>query len=345
MNLKKYIILVLSISLIITLFTGCRKVNEDKSSGNTSNITSDVYGVVDIIDSNIDIHSTDDTVLESDDSIINSNETNTTSGNNFTDNYVSVGDGGDPENTTNDDELPPTFLESTPGTLTPGSNQPISSANNPFVTSPNYKGKVVTVDIKAGTSEFYKLSRVANRILTINSPNAFVVYNGVKYSAQNGVLSFTVVSNLLASDQILFEIGNSGSKTESFTIIFSSPVGSKDNPKKLDSIGEKITVTIDKGNDQGYFYSYKATKDGKIKFYILSDAKKGKLTVDKLIDPQNFIIQQRNTTDTDEDYLKTDSIGTYVEFDVKKDDEFFIGAAFISSSDSSINIDWKAVYA
>lgn len=344
MNFKKYIITVLSVILIMTLFVGCRNTGDQMSSANSLDNTSSTYGVVDVIEQESNNVASSDNNVSSEEE--NTADVSSNSSEEIIDNnYVSVGDGGNPENNNSEDDLPPTYIVSTPSTLTPGDNKPVSSANNPFVTSPNYKGKVVTVDIKAGTSEFYKLDRVANKVLTINSPSAFVVYDGVKYTPKNGVLSFNVETNLLASDQILFEIGNSGSKTESFTILFSSPIGSRDNPKTLNVIGEKLTATIKKGNDQGYFYSYKATQDGKIRFYILSDAKKGKLTIDKLIDPKNFIIQQRNTTDTEEDYLKTDNIGTYVEFDVKKSDEFVIGAASTVSVDTSINIDWKAVYA
>ena len=142
-----------------------------------------------------------------------------------------------------------------------------------------------TVEIAAGQSVYYKIKGASNRIFTIQSPNAYVIYNGVTYSAKNGVLIFFVESDLLASDQILFEIGNSGLQKESFTIQFKSPVGSRDNPEVLNKVGENISKKIEAENDQGYSYSYVANKDGKIRFYILSDATKGKIAVDKIINP------------------------------------------------------------
>lgn len=345
---------------MISSFTGCRKVNGDTSSANSSDTTSNQYGFVDVLNSEDSVNSEDilsddasSTLSASDDEDQNNSDSsnttdknNTSSENIFTDNIVSIDDSSDTDgdgiedNVT--DKLPPTYVESTPQ----DSSNPSSYEKPTYVNSPSSKGRVKTVEIEAGRSVYYKISRVSNKVLTIENANAYVIYNGVTYSAKNGVVSFLVESDLLASDQILFEIGNSGSTNESFTILFTSPTGSKENPKVIESIGEKVTARIKKGNDQGYFYSYKATKDGKIRFYILSDAKKGMVSVDKLIDPKNFIIQQRNTTDTGEDYLKTDSVGTYVEFDVKTGDQFNIGVAANTTFDEAqITIEWKAVYA
>lgn len=346
MKLNKIIAIALVATLVLSLCIGC-KSNEDLSSSSIDATvdSSTVYGDVDIVDDEAnDTTSNDSNVTSGGEE--SSNASSNKEEKPLDNNYVSVGDGGSSGNSTSEDDLPPTYIESAPTTSNPDKNAPLSTADNPLVTSPNAKGKVVTVEIKAGTVEYYKIGRASNKVMTINSPNAYVIYEGVKYTAKNGVLSFEVVSDLLASEQISFQIGNSGSKAESFTILFTSPAGSKDNPKTLDSIGDKVTTTIKKGNDHGVFHSYKATQDGKIRFYIISDAKIGKLTVDKLIDPKNFIIQQRNTTDTGEDYLKTDSIGTYVEFDVKSGDNFAIGVAAISSvADAGITVEWKAVYA
>ena len=344
MKFNKIIAVALMVTMVLALCVGC-KSNEDLSSSSLDDTVDSnvVYGDVDIVDDETS------SVVSNDSDVTSDNDASDSSSSSEEaildgDNYVSVGDGGNGNNASEDD-LPPTYIESTPTTSNPDKNAPLSTADNPLVTSPNAKGKVVTVEIKAGTVEYYKIGRASNKVLTINSPNAYVVYEGVKYTAKNGVVSFEVVSELLASEQISFQIGNSGSKAESFTIWFTDPVGSKENPKTIDSIGDKVTTTVKKGNEQGYFYSYKATQDGKIRFYILSDTQKGKLTVDKLIDPKNFIIQQRNTTDTGEDYLKTDSIGTYVEFDVKSGDNFAIGVAAISSVvDEGITVEWKAVY-
>lgn len=45
------------------------------------------------------------------------------------------------------------------------------------------------------------------------------------------------------------------------------------------------------------------------------------------------------------DYLKTDEVGTYVEFDVKKGDKFSISVAPISNNSNKLTIEWKAQYA
>ncbi len=338
MKLNKFLILSLITVLVLSLFAGCRKVG-DEASSNNSDVSSMVYDIVDVIEG--ENESTDSTVSEE------NTESDTTDGGSDTsnitmpDNIVDIDDGE-----LEGEELPPTYIEETPETpSTDGNSTP--STKPTYATSPNATGKMKTAEIAAGQSVYYKIKGASNRILTIQSPNAYVIYNGVTYSASNGVLSFFVESDLLASDQILFEIGNKGSQNESFTIQFTSPVGSKDNPEVLNAIDEKITTNIKQDNDQGYSYSYVATKDGKIRFYILSDAKSGKITVDKIIDPKLQVIQQRSTDDTGEDYLKTDSLGTYIEFDVKSGDKFTITAAHNTSGGDfpAIAIEWKVVYA
>ncbi len=339
-------IISISITLIIILstFAGCRKVNSDMSSGSTSDITSTVYDIVDVIENeNSEMESTDDTTSDETQSTESDNNSTVTSDENiFTDNVVSVGDGDNKA----DPDAPLTFIDSeTTGSTVTDTSKGYDKIT--CTTSPDSKtGNVVTVLIAANGSVTYKIDRVVNKILTINSSSAYVVYNGTKYEAKNGVVSFVVAaSDKLSSDQIVFEIGNNSSKPESFTVNFASPKGSRENPEVVDSIDNNFTTSIAEGNQQGYYYSYIATKAGKIRFYILSDSKSGMLTIDKIINPKLGVVQQRNTTE-DEDYVKTDKTGTYVEFDVKDGDKFSISVSPNASSGKypAITVEWKILY-
>lgn len=339
--------------LILSTFAGCRKINADTSSGNISDLTSTVYDIVDIVESDDDdtesVNSdTNSDISQSNDSSSNestnsdNNSSSTSSNNIFTENIVSV---GDDDNNANSDG-PATFIEpDEDGNVT---NTEITEYNGQtLATAPDNKtGNVITVPIAAGGRVYYKIRGVSNKILTIKNANAYVIYNGVRYDAVGGVVSFVVVSDELSSAQILFEIGNKGSSAESFTINFTSPKGSRENPDVINSIDEDFTINIPEGAEQGYCYKYIATESGKIRFYILSDAEKGQLSIDKIIDKKLQVVQQRNTTETEEDYVKTDETGTYVEFDVKKGDEFSIVASPNSKPGvyPAVTIVWKIEY-
>lgn len=342
MNIKRILSITIALILISATFAGCRKVGgDDMSSGNVSNLSSAVYDVVDIVEneSSEAQSSTESTVSDDTQSDVSSN---VVSSDIFTENVVSVGD----NNNEAEPDAPLTFIESESDSET---TTDTSKGYDKVTcdTSPNTKtGNVVTVPIAANGSVYYKIKGASNKILTLENADAYVVYNGTKYLPKNGIISFTVVSNELASAQILFEIGNNGSEAQSFTINFSSPKGSRDNPEVINSIDNNITVNIAEGNEQGYFYEYTATQSGKIRFYILSDAKSGKLSVDKIINAKLQVVQQRNTTETGEDYVKTDEIGTYIEFDVTEGDEFDITVSPNSNPGvyPAVTVVWKIVY-
>ncbi len=347
MKFKKIIALMLSVLMMFSVLTGCRKVNGDMSSGITSDTSSTVYDIVDVVDSEInDTQSTDD-ATSSENSVDSSDST---SSENNIDNIVSVG--GDAENNTSSEEsLPPTFIEEDEDNNSSNNSGTTDEgySSGTFSTSPNENGKLVTVKIAPNSSVYYKIGRASNKVLTINSANAYVIYNGTKYEAKNGVLSFLVKSDELASAQIMFEIGNKGSKGESFTVLFTSELGTSDNPEEIKSIDNKFTTTVKKDNDQGYFYKYKASRKGKIRFYLLSDAKKCKLSVGQSLKNMNNVVAW-GISDVIEEatyYLVSkDSTGVYIEFDVDNGDEFKICVTPLGDmgSNSSVTIDWKIVY-
>lgn len=340
MNFKKYIITILSVILIMTLSVGCRNTGDQMSSANSLDNTSSTYGVVDVVEN--DNQSTESTLSSEDSEGQTSNNSSDIGSTTIPDDFVDV-DTDDFE----DDDLPPIYVEPTPDDST--SDGSSSSESIPtYGASLSAKGKMKTQKIDPGKSHYYKIKGASNRILTIESPNAYVIYNDVKYSAKNGVVSFFVESDELASAQIMFEIGNCGSQTESFTVQFLSEVGSKDNPEPLNSTSSKFTTTINLGRSSEYFYKYTATNKGKIRFYLLSDEENTLLTVGQMLFEYKDV-EAKGCSDIIEEtnYLKTskDSTGVFIEFDTNNGDEFKISVAPIgnTSNTGTISIEWKIV--
>lgn len=348
MKSNKFIILSLITVLVFSLFAGCRKMGDAELSSNNSDVSSMVYDIVDVIeDNNQSTSSTElnENVEQDNQSDTLDSDSNTSSINSQVNNIVSVGDG----DTVSDPDAPATFVD--PDSSVEPDPETDAYNNATFTTSPKAKtGDVTTVKIAANGSVFYKIRSVSNKILTIKNTNAYVVYNGTRYDAKNGIVSFTVVTDELSSAQILFEIGNKGSKPESFTINFASPLGSSDNPEVIEAINDDFSVSIKKDNQQGYYYKYIATQEGKIRFYILSDANKGKLDTSKIVgytdrgDP----ISANGVTNCLEEtkYLitKKDESGTYIEYDAKIGDQFTVIAGQVDTKSSETTIVWKIVY-
>ncbi len=350
MLINKLLPIFLSLVLFLSLFVGCRSTDD--------NLTSDSSQLSDVVYSSDDTTANETVDTESNDSTVSSEEettsetTSNSSEETSSNNIVSVGDNDVQNNTSSEENLPPTYIEEDENKNNNSSDNTVNEkdgySGETFSTSPNAQGKLVTVKIAPNSTVFYKIGRVSNKILTINSANAYVIYNGTKYEAKNGVLSFFVASDELASAQIMFEIGNKGSKGESFTVQFTSKLGSSDNPEEIKSIDTKFSTSVNKDNDQGYFYKYKASNTGKIKFYLLSDSTKYKLSVGQSLKEFNNVVAW-GISDVIEEAtyyrVSKDSTGICVEFDVKNGDEFTIIVSPLSDegTDSAVTIDWKIV--
>ena len=344
MFIKKTISLFLLIIFVLSAFVGCNDVSDDASSSITTPTSSDVYNVDDDKTESND-NTSGDNITSSEEIDSNVDSSDTSSEIIPSDNTVSVGDSEDDV----EEDAPPTFIEPDEenNSSTNSNSSEITNVDDvgyngvTLSTAPNYKtGNVTTVKIAANGSVTYKIRSVSNKYLTINSSHAYVVYNNKKYEAKNGVLSFFVESDKLASDQIVFEIGNKGSSAESFVINFASPIGSMDNKEKISTIGKEITTSIAEGEEAGYWYQFKATKAGTIKFYLLSGTDNGILTV-----TNNRNSAQRNT-DIEEE-IKSDSTGKYIELtSVEVGDEIDITLAAKSNGSikyPAVTIKWKIV--
>ncbi len=219
------------------------------------------------------------------------------------------------------------------------------NANDPYMEFPNDSMKVKTVSIGAGKVVNYGIYRVAGMYMTINDADAYVIIDGKKYSAKNGKVS-VMMPDGLASDAIMMEIGNNGSKAKAFTLSFSYPKGTYDNPMKIDDLDEEFEISLSAGEEMGYFYEYKAEKNGVMRFYI-----KGYDSKDKELDTIIRITNNRNSAQRSnevEEELKVDEDGNaYVELEVKKGDEISINVSAKPNKRGkvpAIDIVWSAKY-
>ena len=217
---------------------------------------------------------------------------------------------------------------------------------------------VTTVSIPAGKTLYYGIRGAGNRILTINSSNAYVIESdGTRHNASGGKVSF-MTENANDSEYVTFQIGNSGSSATTFTIKLSNPTGSRENPtivKTIAEISNGCSLSLSNGSETGHFYKYVAEKAGTIRFYVSSyksstSNAKGSIKVDKIL-PGDVVEQ---TTLDDESVLKTEKdangnvLYTYFEVTVNANDVLYINVASVSTSKRTpfpaADIIWVAKY-
>lgn len=319
MNFKKIFAVITAVLIISSVFSGCRKTNDNNnvSSGVSSDVTVN-YSNVEIVENESKVESVVETTSDNESSSPVQNNSNTSS----TESTVSV---EEPNINLNPD-----------GVEIYGSG----TSTDPYIDTPNADTHTVkTLSIPAGKSVFYNIYRVGGRILTINSANAYVVCDGTKHTAQNGKVSFKVV-DALASDAVSFEIGNTGSTAANFSITFTDLEGSMANPTIVKNVDQKINLSLEKGNELGYFYKYKSTQKGILKLYILTGTDNG-----ILVATNNRNSAQRSTESTDE--IKSDDVGSYIELEVENGDEIIINIAAKPDKRGkypAANIEWLMNY-
>ena len=216
------------------------------------------------------------------------------------------------------------------------------SKDEPYLETP-VDMTVTTVNIPAGKTLYYSIYRVGGKYLTINDPDAYVIYNGRTYEAKNGKVSFKV-KNVLASHPVEFQIGNKSASPKSFVIKFSDPKGSWDNPETVSSIVNQSTyeVSLAAGNDVGYYYSYKVEKTGTIRFYVTGTA-------------ASSLEVQNNATSggtdgvsfAEESNVKTDEQGRkYIELAVTQGQilKIHVCAEKVNGAYPATKITWEAKY-
>lgn len=222
---------------------------------------------------------------------------------------------------------------------------------DPYLELPNVSDdymSVTTVSIPAGKSVFYGIQRVVGTILTIENANAYVVFNSTRYDAKNGKVSFEVAdAKALASDNILFEIGNKGTSAVSFKLIFTNKTGSRENPTVVKTAGANTTINLEADNGTGHYYKYVAEKAGKLRFYMSSTVD-GVVSVTNNTTSKNIIGNFTKSTGKLTDPDNGDAVVEYIEFDVAKGDEIIINVGAVPNKRGkypAATITWSAKFA
>ena len=137
------------------------------------------------------------------------------------------------------------------------------SINFPYDLSPvEVPGTATTNEIEAGAGEYYT-TQASGTVITFNTQNVTVEYEGVVYEAQNGVVSLYVEGGFdpltWENKPIVFKVTNIGTAAASFTASYSYPVGTPENPDTL-NLGTS-TQEFEAG-DAEYVYTWTANDKG-----------------------------------------------------------------------------------
>ena len=121
--------------------------------------------------------------------------------------------------------------------------------------------------IEPGKVHYLNIHKVSNVWMQINNSDIFVEYGGKKFTASGGSVG------LLVSAPSTFEpaqlgFGNSGDKTQTFTVTLSALAGSYGNPYTMQP-GE-FTTSVSAGNNQGVYFEFTAKEDGHFSLQCLS---------------------------------------------------------------------------
>ncbi len=130
-------------------------------------------------------------------------------------------------------------------------------------------GGVTTFDVTLEPGESVKchVYKVSGMNLELKNDHAQVIYGDKTYTPKNGKIAFKVTSEG-PSVPIEVTIGNTSPKKQTFTVNFTFDKGTLGNPYSL-TLGN-FTTKVAAGNEQGVYYTYKATKDGTLTLSYLS---------------------------------------------------------------------------
>ena len=114
-----------------------------------------------------------------------------------------------------------------------------------------------TVVIQPDSAVYYSVANAKGSILTIDSADAYVIYDGVTYMAENG----RVQLKLDETDPTVLQIGNSRETEMAFSLEFTAFMGTKENPYILEKSSD-FKADITRYHDGSYYISYTAGEKG-----------------------------------------------------------------------------------
>lgn len=116
------------------------------------------------------------------------------------------------------------------------------------------------VTVEPGQEMHYEFYRIATTYyLSLRNENAYILYNGKKYTPTAGSINFPVSAEDTNST-VKMVFGNTGTETQTYTVTMSTEQGSMGNPFAL-KLGE-FTANVPAGKEQGIFYTFYPDMDG-----------------------------------------------------------------------------------
>ena len=115
------------------------------------------------------------------------------------------------------------------------------------------------VTVEPGQTVHVRLYKAFDMYMQIKSKDAYVIKGGKTYKPEDGKVGLTVNCEDTYTSLAL-QIGNSGSKTQTFTVTLTAKSGTIGNPKTF-KLGD-FEVKVPAGNEQGVYYQFSAPKTG-----------------------------------------------------------------------------------
>lgn len=130
--------------------------------------------------------------------------------------------------------------------------------------TPVYKTEV----IPAGGKLEYVIGNIAGQIVTIEDPDAAIIYNGITYEAVDGVVTVQTEEGMYYGAMTSLTIVNNGEEDKAFSISYAYPVGDLNNPDTVEA-GDH-TIALEENSE--YYYNWTAPDDGEMTFTMNSES-------------------------------------------------------------------------
>ena len=213
------------------------------------------------------------------------------------------------------------------------------SINFPYDLSPmDVPGTAETNVIEAGASEYYTTT-ASNTVLTFNSQNLTVEYEGVVYAAQNGVVSLYVEGGFdpltWENKPIVFKVTNIGTAAASFTASYNFPVGHQQNPDAL-ILGDNTQEFT--AGDEAYYYTWTANDKGTLTINI--SGTNGWFYVVNNLTANQYSDWMYSTDEGNETYVIEVEAGDVIQIQIMSWDADVYGS---SDGSVTVNVDFSSL--
>ena len=122
--------------------------------------------------------------------------------------------------------------------------------------------------VAAGAEAWVELSSFSGTYFEVTGEGAYVIYNGTTYVADENGLVQVMINDYTAD----VYVGNASESDATYTLSYSWPLGTQNNPEIIEKDGEYSTPTFTAGSYDNYYFQYTATEDGTITVEVLNDS-------------------------------------------------------------------------